>query len=79
MKTVVMLSVFVLATTTSAGAKGCLTGALAGGAAGHYIHHTLTGALAGCYMGHHIAHQKQQQGSQEKTPSAPKDAGSRGY
>ena len=37
-------------------ARGCIKGALVGGAAGHMAHHGIMGALAGCAVGHHMAH-----------------------
>jgi outer membrane lipoprotein SlyB len=44
---------------SSAGAVGCLSGAVAGGVAGHFVRtgpnhkrHTLAGAAAGCVAGH---------------------------
>jgi uncharacterized protein YcfJ len=59
-----------------AASMGCLTGAVVGGVAGHYAHHTVTGAIAGCYMGHHIAREKQQQQLQVTLPSAqPRESG----
>lgn len=33
--------------------SSCAKGALIGGAAGHFAHHTLLGAAAGCVIGHH--------------------------
>jgi hypothetical protein len=37
-------------------AKGCIRGAIIGGAAGHVAgHHGLMGAAAGCVIGHHEA------------------------
>jgi hypothetical protein len=33
----------------------CFTGAIAGGAAGHFAHHTLMGAVGGCIAGHYAA------------------------
>jgi hypothetical protein len=42
-------------TPISANAKGCIKGAIIGGAAGHLAHHTLLGAAAGCVIGHHEA------------------------
>ncbi len=46
-------------------AKGCLKGAIAGGAVGHYtVHHGLLGAAAGCLIGRHEAAQRERE--QEK-------------
>jgi len=37
-------------------AKGCIKGAIVGGAAGHYTnHHGVLGAAAGCVIGRHYA------------------------
>jgi hypothetical protein len=45
--------------STGASAKGCLTGAAAGGVAGHFLHHHgLVGAAAGCAVGHYHAKHK---------------------
>ena len=34
-------------------AKGCIRGAMAGGVAGHYMHHhAVMGAMGGCIAGH---------------------------
>jgi hypothetical protein len=48
-----------LAMPGPAQAKGCLKGAVVGGAVGHLAnHHGVAGAAAGCVIGHHRA-QKQ--------------------
>jgi hypothetical protein len=49
------------ATTGFAHAKGCLTGAVVGGAAGYMVHHGVLGAAAGCAVGHHEAYKRDQQ------------------
>lgn len=60
-----LLSLVVAAAAPMAQAKGCLKGALVGGAAGHVVgHHSVLGAAAGCAIGHHRAHKQAQQGSQ---------------
>ena len=41
--------------TSPADARGCIKGALVGGAAGHLAHHGIMGAIAGCAAGHHMA------------------------
>ncbi|MBV9530391.1 MAG: hypothetical protein JO283_04820 [Bradyrhizobium sp.] len=65
------LALAISATTMSADAKGCLTGAAAGAVAGHYAgHHAIVGAIAGCYAGHHIV-KRRQQPSGEKAPQTP--------
>ena len=49
----------ILATATSAEAKGCIKGALVGGTAGHFAgHHGLIGAAAGCAFGRHEANKR---------------------
>ena len=46
----------------AANAKGCLKGAVVGGAAGHVAHHHgLLGATAGCIIGRHRAKKKEEQ------------------
>jgi outer membrane lipoprotein SlyB len=64
-KIVVFAASLALATggiTSTAGAVGCISGAVAGGVAGHFVktgpnhkRHTLAGAAAGCVAGHMIA------------------------
>jgi len=50
----------ILATATSAEAKGCIKGALVGGTAGHFAgHHGLLGAAAGCVVGRHQANKRE--------------------
>ena len=48
-------------------ARGCLKGAMAGGAAGHLVHHGIIGAIGGCIVGHHMANEKYRQ-SQAQNP-----------
>ena len=59
MRTIICLiaagAVSLLAQTGPAPAKGCIKGALVGGVAGHYAHHTFLGAAAGCVAGRHLA------------------------
>jgi hypothetical protein len=56
-----------------ADAKGCIKGALVGGAAGHLAgHHGVLGAAAGCVIGHHEANKPNPQPS--TTGSAPRPA-----
>jgi hypothetical protein len=67
-------------TLVSANAKGCIKGAIVGGAAGHLAHHTLLGVAAGCVIGHHEAvkaektQQEQQQQQIQPSGSAPAPA-----
>ena len=53
------LSIATSGIASTAGAVGCVSGAVAGGVAGHFVRtgpnrkrHTLTGAAAGCVAGH---------------------------
>jgi outer membrane lipoprotein SlyB len=66
MKTIVAFTTSLALATAglagSAGAVGCVSGAVAGGVAGHFVQtgpnhkrHTLTGAAAGCVAGHMMA------------------------
>jgi hypothetical protein len=55
------------AAATPVSAKGCIKGAIVGGAAGHYAHHHgLIGAAAGCIIGRHHAH-KRERANQPRT------------
>ena len=67
-----------LASVSSADAKGCIKGAIIGGAAGHLAHHGVLGAAAGCIIGHHQAkvreraersHAQEHRSGQEQTPA----------
>jgi hypothetical protein len=68
MKMIAAVSALMLAATlmsAPAQAKGCLKGAVAGGAVGHYtVHHGWLGAAAGCLIGRHEAAQRERE--QEK-------------
>jgi hypothetical protein len=71
-----LIAIALVAVTAPAEAKGCIKGALVGGAAGHFAgHHGLIGAAAGCAIDHHEANKRQN--TQPATtgsasPSAPK-------
>src|SRR5436190_24359691 len=58
------------AQTVTADAKGCIKGALVGGAAGHMVGHGKMGAVAGCVVGHHNANKKQQQQQEQQNGSS---------
>jgi hypothetical protein len=61
-----------LAWTSPADAKGCIKGALVGGAAGHFVgHHGMLGAAAGCLYGRHRANQQERQ---QQTQGNPRNA-----
>jgi hypothetical protein len=59
MKAILTCAVLALGIAMMSGAaeaKGCIKGAVVGGAAGHFAHHHgLIGAAAGCAIGHHEA------------------------
>ena len=55
----------------SAEAKGCMKGAVVGGAAGHIAgKHGIAGAGAGCAIGHHEANKKAKAARQASEPAA---------
>src|ERR1041385_3758939 len=60
------------AQTVTADAKGCIKGALVGGAAGHMVGHGKMGAVAGCVVGHHNANKKQKQQQEQQNGSSSK-------
>jgi hypothetical protein len=60
-----------IASTTAAGAKGCIKGAIVGGIAGHMAGHGKLGAAAGCVIGHHEAN-KSDNASTAQAPSVTK-------
>src|SRR5436305_12774830 len=66
----VMAALLLTAQTVTADAKGCIKGALVGGAAGHMVGHGKMGAAAGCVVGHHNANKKQQQQQQQNGSSS---------
>jgi hypothetical protein len=69
------IAIALVAVTAPAEAKGCIKGALVGGAAGHFTgHHGLIGAAAGCAIGHHEAN-KPQNTRPATTGSAPPSRG----
>ena len=72
MKAILLPAAFAVAVTglalssTPAPAKGCLKGAVIGGAAGHFAgHHGLLGAGAGCIIGHHEANKRARERERE--------------
>jgi hypothetical protein len=56
----------------SAHAVGCISGGIAGAAAGHLAHHGVLGAIGGCIAGHeyhkHQANQQNQPNPQQGQP-----------
>ena len=55
-----LFSLAALVPLAPAQARGCLKGAVVGGAAGHFAgHHGWLGAAAGCAIGHHEASKRQ--------------------
>lgn len=71
MKAIVASMAVVLAlaaTTMTADAKGCIKGAVVGGAVGHFAaHHGVLGAAAGCLYGRHRANQAARDHQQRST------------
>ena len=65
MKTTLLIATLAASLMTlapAAQAKGCVKGALIGGAAGHVaVHHGLLGAAAGCLVGRHHAAKKEEE------------------
>ncbi|MFL5283565.1 MAG: hypothetical protein ACJ8AW_21885 [Rhodopila sp.] len=51
-----------VATPRPSYAVGCISGGLAGAAAGHMVHHGVLGAIGGCIAGHEY-HKHSQQGA----------------
>jgi hypothetical protein len=60
--------------SVSADAKGCIKGAIVGGAAGRLAHHTFLGAAAGCVIGHHEAAKKEKELHAQPANDMPTDA-----
>jgi hypothetical protein len=61
----------------AAEAKGCIKGAIIGGAAGHFtVHHGLAGAAAGCVIGRHEANRRKSMPSQATHPQGSGPSGS---
>ncbi|MER2248844.1 hypothetical protein ABS772_02840 [Methylorubrum podarium] len=63
--TAAVLALGVAALAGPAEAKGCLKGAVVGGAAGSMAGHGKAGAAAGCAVGHHEANKKDKAGGQQ--------------
>jgi hypothetical protein len=71
----VAISLLAVVPSLSAGAHGCIKGAVVGGLVGHVAgHHAVAGAAVGCVVGHHRATMKQKEASQAQA-GAPKSAG----
>jgi hypothetical protein len=73
MKSIIAISsvaLLILAAPGPADAKGCIKGALMGGAVGHYTaHHGLLGAAAGCLIGRHEAHKRERDQARQRDDS----------
>jgi hypothetical protein len=69
------VALLILAASGPADAKGCLKGAVVGGAVGHYTsHHGLIGAAAGCLIGRHEAAKHERERDQDpRQPGRPDD------
>jgi len=74
MKAILGCAALILAFAITAGpadARGCIKGALVGGAAGHVAgHHGLLGAAVGCAIGHHEA-KKRERENENATQNPP--------
>jgi hypothetical protein len=88
MKAMLMAAAFAVAVTglavssTPAPARGCLKGAVIGGAAGHFAgHHGLLGAGAGCIIGRHEAnkHARERERAYQEGYGASSPRYDRGY
>jgi uncharacterized protein YcfJ len=65
------LSISVTMLTETTHAKGCLKGAVVGGAVGHYAgRHGTAGAVVGCAIGHHEARKHERQRELDSTGRA---------
>jgi uncharacterized protein YcfJ len=58
-----------LAYAPTSDAKGCIKGAIVGGAAGHMTGHGKLGAAAGCVVGHHEANKKNPNNANAQAPA----------
>jgi hypothetical protein len=59
---VVPIALALASLSAPAMAKGCIKGAIVGGAAGHYTnHHGVLGAAAGCIIGRHYAKKRERE------------------
>jgi outer membrane lipoprotein SlyB len=59
-----------LMTAPGAADASCLRGAVAGGVAGHFAHHTLLGAVGGCIAGHYAAKKMRQRAMRQAAPGS---------
>jgi hypothetical protein len=65
---VAVLGLGLLTAGFSQAKAGCLSGAMAGGLAGHFLgRHPILGAIGGCIVGHHMANVAREQGHQSPT------------
>jgi len=67
------LALAVSGLASSAGAVGCISGAVVGGVGAHYaLHgkHTVAGAVVGCAVGHHMAVEAKKKKKAEKAAAA---------
>ncbi|HEY2227148.1 MAG TPA: hypothetical protein VGI22_05280 [Xanthobacteraceae bacterium] len=72
----------IAAASTPVDAKGCIKGAILGGAVGHYTtHHGLLGAAAGCLVGRHEAarHEREREQDQARQPGGSDDRNAAQY
>jgi hypothetical protein len=65
------VAVLTVAISSPVYAKGCIKGAIVGGAAGSTVGHGKLGAVAGCVVGHHEANKADAAKSTPQAPSQP--------
>jgi outer membrane lipoprotein SlyB len=67
-----VLALALTALAMPAHAKGCIKGAVVGGAVGHYAaYHGVIGALAGCVIGRHEANKRDRKQQHTQRPNSP--------
>ena len=71
-KYILCTAVICLVFSSGAQAKGCIKGALVGGAAGSMAGHGKLGAVAGCVVGRHNANKADAEKNAQTTGSQPK-------
>jgi outer membrane lipoprotein SlyB len=68
---IICTAVLGLAFSSAAQAKGCIKGAIVGGAAGSVAGHGKVGAVAGCVIGHHEANKADAENAKAQAPISP--------
>jgi outer membrane lipoprotein SlyB len=68
MRSLLAVIILSLAISPTVYAKGCIKGAIVGGAAGSTVGHGKLGAAAGCVVGHHEANKADAEKTPPQTP-----------